>query len=514
MPAKRIAAIDLGTNSFHAIIVDVHSDGRYTSVDALKEMVTLGSNGVGKKMSRSDIKRGLDALRKIKTLCNHRNVEKIIAFATSAIREAPNGGDFVQLVIDELGFKIQPIPGYKEAELIGHAVMHGLSLDVKPALVMDIGGGSTEFVILNNEELFYMVSRKIGVSRMSSDYVKEDPIAKNEIEAITKHYKKELNMLAGQIDIHKPDVLIGSSGTMQNIASMIAHHKGLSLNITLNEFEYSSEDFHGFYKEFIKLNRKKRIQTPGLDEKRVDFILPGLVLVKFVLEKFEIKRIKTSVQAMREGIIIEYIKSNVKGLKMLDAYPGTRERSVHELLKKYNWPKKHSRHVASIAVKLFDDLYTYHKLDRNNRELLEYAALMHDIGYHISNKKHHKHSLYIILNSNLKGFTQDEIEIMGHVARYHRRSTPKNRHELFNALTEEQKSRIVHLSAILRLADGLDRSHYQNVISFDTHDKDKLRISIVTMSEPELEIWGAMRKREMVEKMVGKPIEVVSARNS
>lgn len=512
MPSKRIAAIDLGTNSFHAIIVDVHSDGRFTSVDSLKEMVTLGKNGVGKKMTKSDFSRGMDALRKIKTLCDHKSVEKIIAFATSAIREAPNGGDFVQMVIDELGFKIQPIPGYKEAELIGHAVMHGMALEDKPALVMDIGGGSTEFVILNKTELLYMVSRKIGVSRLTSDFVKNDPITKSEIDDITKLYKKELNMLAGQVDIHSPEILIGSSGTMQNIASMIAQHKGLSLNITLNEFEYSKEDFLSFYKEFMKLNRKKRIGTPGLDEKRVDFILPGLVLVKYVLEKFEITRVKTSVRAMREGIIVEYVKHNVKGLKLLDTYPNTRERSVYELLKKYDWPKKHSRHVATMALKLFDDLQKYHGLGRIDRELLHFAALMHDIGYYISNRKHHKHSLYIILNSNLKGFTQEEIEIMGHVARYHRRSIPRKRHILFISLSQGQQDRIRKLSGLLRLADGLDRSHYQNVISFHTKDNDVLRISIVTMGDPELEIWGAMRKREMVESMIGKPVEVVSTR--
>lgn len=512
MPTKRIAAIDLGTNSFHAVIVDIQSDGRYTPVDALKEMIRLGRNGVGKKMSKEDMALGLEAMRKIKTLCDHRNVERIIAYATSAIREAPNGGDFVQMVIDELGIKIHPIPGYKEAELIGLAVQHGMALGEKTSLVMDIGGGSTEFVILNQTEIRYMVSRKIGVSRMTSDFIKSDPVKKKEIADIEKHYRKELSMLSGPVESNKPEVLIGSSGTMQNIAAMIAARQNLNVSLTLNEFEYSKADFDDFYAWFMLLDRKQRLKVTGLDEKRVDFILPGLVLVKFVLDKFGFNRVKTSVQAMREGIIIEYIRHEMKALKMLDKYPEPRRRSVHELLKKYNWSRKHSQHVATLALKLFDDLQTWHLLPYRERELLEYAALMHDIGYYISSRKHHKHSLYIVLNSNLKGFTQEEIEVMAHVARYHRRSTPKKTHEHYWTLKPEQRQRIKALAGFLRVADGLDRSHYQNVISFETEVSDKVTILLTTIADPQLEIWGASRKCELLEELVGRPVEIKSMR--
>ncbi|MFW6348396.1 MAG: HD domain-containing protein [Cyclonatronaceae bacterium] len=517
MPHRRVAAIDLGTNSFHAVIADIQADGSYRTTDSLKEMIHLGRNGVGQPLSEEDRRRGLDALRKIKRLCEHQNVDSIVAYATSAIREAPNGGEFVQEVIDELDIKIQPIPGFKEAELIGHAVMHGMALEETPGLVMDIGGGSTEFVIVDRHEVLHTVSRKIGVSRMSSDFVKHDPIKKKEITALREYYKKQLSVLSGPVSTYKPDILIGSSGTMQNIAAMIAKRNNEHVDITLNEFEYSAEDFRAFYEEFIKLNKKQRLKTKGLDEKRVDFIVPGLVLLDYVLEKFDIRRIKTSEQAMREGIIIEYIKNELKALRMLEKYPDTRRRSVFELLKKYEWHKVHSTHVKLLALKIFDDTQPVHQLTPGDRELLEYASLMHDIGYHISQKKHHKHSLYIILNSNLKGFTQEEIEVMAHVARYHRRSTPKSRHSLFNSLTDEQQRKVRYLGGILRVADGLDRSHYQNVISIQSrlvenkeggHDMD---LSITTLADPELEIWGANRKKEMFEEMLGGRLHITSA---
>lgn len=517
MPHRRIAAIDLGTNSFHAVIADIQADGSYKMIDSLKELVHLGRNGVGNPLSDDERERGMGALRKIKRLCDHQNVDSIVAYATSAIREAPDGGEFVQQVIDELDIKIQPIPGFKEAELIGHAVMHGMALEQTPSLVMDIGGGSTEFVILDRHEVLHTVSRKIGVSRMSADFVKHDPIKKKEITALRNYYKKQLSVLSGPVSTHEPDVLIGSSGTMQNIATMIAKRNNEHVDITLNEFEYSAEDFREFYKEFIRMDKKQRLKTKGLDEKRVDFILPGLVLLDYVLERFDIKRIKTSEQAMREGIIIEYIKKELKALKMLEKYPDTRRRSVFELLKKYEWHEKHATHVRNLALKLFDDTQAVHQLSRRDRELLEYACLMHDIGYHISQKKHHKHSLYIILNSNLRGFGQEEIEVMGHVARYHRRSTPKSRHTLFEALTDEQKQKIRFLGGILRIADGLDRSHYQNVISIQAGLKENqkqgfdMHLALTTLADPELEIWGANRKKEMFEAMLGGTLHIRSA---
>ncbi len=509
---KRIAAIDLGTNSFHAVIVDIHPNGSFTTVDTLKEMICLGRNGVGKPLTYHDMRLGLEALRKIKMLCDRQKVEEILAYATSAIREAPNGGEFVQKVIDQLSIKILAIPGFKEAELIGYAVQHGMALTDETEMVMDIGGGSTEYVLLNRDEILHRESHKTGVSRTTAQFVRHDPVKKSEIEAMEKFYLQNLKPLLPEIKKHKPKKLIGSSGTMQNIAAMIAARKNLSTSLTINEFEYTAADFRELYESFIGTTRKKRLKTSGLDSKRVEFIVAGLVLVDVILKKTGIKRIHTSVQAMREGIILEYVQKEMGALKLLADYPKTRERTVIELVNKFRWHEKHSRQVASLALRLFDSLQSVHNIDETDRELLEYACLMHDIGYHISKKKHHKHSLYIILNSELKGFKQEEIEVMAHVARYHRRSVPHKRHTLYNELSEDQKTRIRKLSAFMRVADGLDRSHFQNIIDLKTELSDKLTIKVTSLGDPELEIWGAMRKCELMEELTGKKLEVVSVK--
>ncbi|TVQ15576.1 MAG: Ppx/GppA family phosphatase [Balneolaceae bacterium] len=506
---RRIAAIDLGTNSFHAVIVDIYPDGSFSTVDTLKEMICLGKDGVGRMLSHSEMDLGIDTLKKIKTLCVHQNVEKILAYATSAIREAENGGVFIQRAIDELQIKIMAIPGIKEAELVAYAVQHGMQLGNIPHLIMDIGGGSTEFIIADNKEIFFKDSKKLGVSRMTADYIKHDPVTKSEIGLLSTYYQKRLIDIRKGLERYPTDVLIGSSGTMQNIASMIAAMKNLSTSVTLNEFEYSAEDFMKLYNSFIKLNRKKRLTIPGLDAKRVDFIIAGMILVKQVIEVFGIVRIKTSVQAMREGIIVSYIHQEMKSLQLLADYPDTRRRSIFELLRKCRWHEMHSSHVSNLALKLFDQTAKWHKLGQQEKELLEYSALLHDIGYHISHRKHHKHSLYIILNADLKGFSQEEIEVMAHVSRYHRRSTPNNRHQFFAGLNPSQKKLVKILAGYLRVADGLDRSHYQNVTDLRVEVGSKVRLYIKTIADPELEIWGAMRKRELFEDFFGKKLEII-----
>jgi exopolyphosphatase / guanosine-5'-triphosphate,3'-diphosphate pyrophosphatase len=506
---KRIAAIDLGTNSFHAVIVDVFPDGTFAIVDALKEMVTLGRYGLGKQLPADAMERGIQALHKIKTLCDSYKVERILAYATSAIREASNGGAFIQRAIDEVRIKILAIPGTTEGELIAYAVQHAIALNGQRALIMDIGGGSTEFIICDNLKHYYIESMKLGVSRMTADHVNSDPISKSDIKKLEKFYLDSLGNLKKAVKSFQPEFLIGSSGTMQNIAAMIAAEKKLDTSVTINEFEYSADDFAWFYHKFIRLGRDGRLKVAGLDSKRVDFIVAGLVLVNVIIKTFGFKTIKTSTQAMREGIILRYIKTEIKDLQMLERYPNPRERSIHELLRKCRWHEQHSRQVTRLALKIFDDLRGFHKLTDIDRELLEYASLTHDIGYHISHQKHHKHALYLILNADLKGFSQEEIEVIAHVARYHRRSVPKAEHKLFEELNREQKNRVRALAGILRVADGLDRSHYQNVQTLGAEvTGNKVILHISTQGDPELEIWGAMRKRELFERLMKRALEI------
>ena len=512
-PNKRIAAIDLGTNSFHAVIVDIYPDGSFRTVDKLKEMVILAEKGMNNQLSEDAIERGLDALRRIKFLCDSQDVEHILACATSAIREAKNGGDFIQRTIDEVGIKARAISGKKEAEMIGLAINYSIALGNEMVLMVDIGGGSVEFIVGNCDGFQYLTSLKLGVARMAAQFVNSDPIKESEIEALQTHFKKELKEVSEVIKKHPVTTIIGSSGTMENIAAMIADSNSMSTSMTLNEFVYSAKDFQSFYSYFIKLNQKKRLKETYLEEKRVNIINPGMVLVNVLINEFNIKNIKISEAALRDGMIIDYINNEKEKSNTQLATPiaDPRERSIHELLRKCNWQKEHSNHVATMALQIFDVFKKDLKLPESDRELLKYASLLHDIGYYVSHSKHHKHALYLIKHSDLKGFNEDEINVMAHVARYHRRSTPNKRHQDYKALEKKIRKRIKKLSAILSVADGLDRSHFQNVQKLEIKQTKKdIKFLIITEGDPELEIWGAERKSKLFEKVTGKGLEIVA----
>lgn len=506
---KRVAAIDLGTNSFHAVIVDIYSDGSFYIIDKLKEMVLLAEKGVGNRLSEDAMNRAVDALKKIKTLSEHQGAEQILSYATSAIREAQNGGELIQRVIDEVGIKITAIPGRVEAELIGLAVQHGVQMPSKPSLIMDIGGGSVEFILADKDKFYHVSSKKLGVARMAAVFVDHDPISNDEIKKLKQHYNVNLADVAQAFAIHRGSILIGSSGTMENIGLMISHRQKRPPNLSINELKFSAKDFFAFYDDVIKMNFEERAKLVGLDEKRNNLLPAGLVLVHYVLKTFGIKEVKLSAQALREGIILMYLKQELDDLREIEFFDDPRRRSVMELVHKCDWHERHSRHVAALALQIFNAFASELQLTPVDRELLEYAAFMHDIGYYISHRKHHKHALYLIRNADLRGFDENEIEIMANVARYHRRSIPKARHPQYQSLDKADKERVKKLSGILRIADGLDRSHYQNVREMKIEKgKKTVAIRIVTEADPQLEIWGAMRKNLLFEQITKRKLVI------
>ncbi|MCW9708996.1 Ppx/GppA phosphatase family protein [Fodinibius salsisoli] len=516
-PKRRIAAIDMGTNSFHAVIMDIYPDGSFRRIDKLKEMVLLAKRGMNRGLSKKAMQRGIEALKKIKILCDNIEVDHIMAYATSAIREAQNGGEFIQRMIDEADVKARAIPGSMEANLIGQAIQHAVALDEQPVLMVDIGGGSVEFITGNNTELFFNESYKVGAARMAAQFIESDPPSKKDLKELRTKFKTELTKVIEAASGKNITTVIGSSGTMENIAQMIADRKSLSTSLSLNELTFSAQDFNRFYKDFITLDRDERSELNGLDKKRIDIIVPGVELLRYLIQTLDIREIRISEDALREGMILDYIQKE-KGdldLNLKSYYPDPRRRSVYELLRKCDWHEDHSTHVTNSALKLFDKLQEELALQDGDRELLEYASLMHDIGYYISHRKHHKHALYLIRYADLRGFREDEIEVMANVARYHRRSTPKKRHKRYRKLDKPLKKKVRQLSGILRVADGMDRSHYQNVKDLDIEiTDDQITLFITTKADPQLEIWGAKRKSKLFEEVTGRELQIEYEENS
>ncbi|HEX9660461.1 MAG TPA: Ppx/GppA phosphatase family protein [Rhodothermales bacterium] len=504
----RICVIDLGTNSFHALIVDANVNGSFVLLDRIKEQVQLAESGLSRhRLSEDSMTRGMEALRRIQLLAVGWGVEDYLAFATSAIREASNGGKFIDRVQATLGIQVRPISGDSEAKLIFEGVRRAVEMR-RPTLVVDIGGGSTEFMIGTSEAMQFGTSLKIGSARMTADYVSSDPLRKADRKQLRKHYRTQVATVLRVARSAGVTDLIGSSGAFENIAQVVLNRQG-ELRRTIFQYEFAAAEVRPPLKDLIASDRGQRVAMSGIDEKRVDQIVAAAVLIDLLLNELDIATVRISPNALREGMVDYFISHNYQRLEQLAPYADVRRRSVFELGIRCHWEERHCYHVASLALKIFDACQKIHRLGIVDREMLEYCGLLHDIGYHVNRRNHHKHSYYLIQNANLRGFLPDEIDIMATVVRYHAGAMPKVRHGHLADLDVGAADRALKLAAILRLAEGLDRSHFQNVGKLEVRlTKKKLKLRLVTESDPELDVWGGRRGADLFQKVLGVEVEV------
>lgn len=503
----RLAAIDVGSNSVHMIIAQVDPDGGITTLWRMKEMVGLGRGSFpSHRLSDQAMDRAIAVLDRFKQAAIQRQAEKIVAVATSAIREASNGGDFIQRAKRELGLYIKVVSAREEARLIYLAIRHALPLKNKPHLMVDVGGGSVEFIVGDDHRAVLLESRKLGAARMTAEFVKTDPISPADLQALLNHYDQQLSPLIEQIQKHKPVACIGSSGTLENIAAMCG--TGGDPQSEGSAGYIDREAIERLYEQIIKSDSRSRARFRGLDYQRRDQIVAGVVLVHELFKRLKIKRMQLCGSALREGILLDYLNRHIPEINIRRDIPDPRRRSVFDLARKCNWHKSHSEHVATLTLKLFDELKSLHGLGQMERELIEYGALLHDIGWHIGPKGHHKHSAYLILNGDLRNFTDEEVQIIANIARYHRKAVPTRKHESYASLSSRAR-RIVDVgTALLRLADGLDRSH--GGVVQDVHCRvtnGRVNCRLYARSDAALELWGARRKREWFKTVFGRAIE-------
>lgn len=507
---RRIAAIDLGTNSFHMVIVEESEEKGMVEIDRVKEMICIGRGSISTKMlDEAAMAAGITTLKHFLVLAVQQGVrpENIIAFATSAIREAKNRDVFLQKAREETGLKIKVISGLEEAQFIYYGVRHAVRLSGEPELLFDIGGGSVEFIIADRQKIYLLESRKIGVARMLERFITTDPVSGYELNLLEQFFAAELFTSAEKSKALHIKRAIASSGTAQNIARMIRAMAGRDDEVTLNHSMFTRKEFVKFYRSVIQLPASERKKMTGLDEKRVDLIVPGLVLVHVIFSIFKLKEIVISDSALREGMVIHSINKDKQGSDVERLQLNIRRQSVMELGYRCDWNKDHSEQIAALCLQLFDQLQPLHGLDIHDRELLEYAALLHNIGTFIAISAHHKHSQYIILNGELRGFSPAEISIISNVARYHRKSPPAEKHEAYFQLRPKQKRAVDVLAGILRIANGLDRGHRQNILAIEAAVTDStIVLGLKARLHPDIEIWAAERMKSWLETVLGKSI--------
>ena len=511
----RIAAIDCGTNSIHMIVVRIRPDLSFEVIDREKEMVRLGSGGLdGKALTAEAMAAALQAFSRFRRLAESHQVEEILAAATSAVREAENGGEFLAAVERQTGIKPQVISGIEEARLIHLAAVYGVDVAGASAVVVDIGGGSVEITHGAGTSLRVAKSFKLGVIRLTERFVRTDPLSGRDERRLVRHLDDELATYLRDIRNAGFDRVIGTSGTILSLGTVASAERRRASD-EIRNLRVPAKQIHRLRKDVTDRSIGERMKLPGLDPRRADLIVAGAVLLDTVLQRLDATEMTLCDFALREGLVLDYIQRNRKHIAQAGQYPDVRRRSVVELAERCSYWPEHASQVARLSLSIFDQTRSVHGLTDREREWLEFAALLHDIGPHISYPRHHKHSYYLIKNGDLRGFEPAEAEVIALVARYHRKSAPKKSHADFGALGAKTRRTVRTLAAILRLAETLDRSHAQAVAGIEMHDRgEEYLVKLRTTGDAELELWAAHRQIAPLERALGKPIRVSAGRVS
>ncbi len=506
----RLAAIDIGTNSVHMIVVRVRPDFSFEVIDREKEMVRLGAGGLdGRKLTREAQVAALQALSKFERLARSHEVDEILAVATSATREAENGGAFLTAIAEQTGIRARIITGTEEARLIHLAAVYGVDTP-KPAVVIDIGGGSVEITLGSGRDVHFARSFKLGVIRLTERFVKSDPLEKRDERKMVRFIGEQVERYIGHVVREGFDRVIGTSGTILSLGTVAtAVDQGGSVPDEVRNLRVSSKSLHRLRKMATSQTLDERLTLPGLDPRRGDLMVAGSVLLDTLLKALGATEITLCDLALREGLVLDYIQRHHREIARVDKYPDVRRRSVVELGERCSWDPEHARQVARLALAIFDQTRDLHGLGEREKEWLEYASFLHDIGHHISFEKHHRHSYYLIKNGDLRGFEPQEIEIIALIARYHRRATPKKAHDGYADLDGAHRRTVRLLAACLRMAESLDRSRHCAVGEVSLRDRgNDLRMQVTTDGDVELEIWAANRQAAILSESLGRPITI------
>jgi exopolyphosphatase / guanosine-5'-triphosphate,3'-diphosphate pyrophosphatase len=503
----RLAAIDIGTNSVHMIVVRVRPDFSFEVIDREKEMVRLGAGGLdGRKLTRAAQTAALQALSKFERIARSHQVDEILAAATSATREAENGGAFLADIERQTGIRPRIITGTEEARLIHLAAVYGVDTP-NQSVVIDIGGGSVEITLGTGREVKFARSFKMGVIRLTERYVTSDPISKRDERKLVRFIGDEVDRYLGSLVSQGFDRVIGTSGTILSLGAVATAMDRGAAPEEVRNLRVPAKSLKRLRKAVTGLDLEERLTLQALDPRRADLVVAGAVLLDTLLSKLGAKDITLCDLALREGLVLDYVHRHRKQIARVDRYPDVRRRSAVELADRCHWEADHSRQVARMSLAIFEQTRALHGLGDREQEWLEYASLLHDIGNHISYERHHRHSQYLIKNGDLRGFEPTEIEVIGLVARYHRRGTPKRNHEGYADLSPALRKTVRVLAAILRVAETLDRSRHGVVGTVTLRDRGPdLRLQVEAMGDAELEVWAGRRQLDVLEKELGKPI--------
>ncbi|HBE80386.1 MAG TPA: Ppx/GppA family phosphatase, partial [Firmicutes bacterium] len=498
-----VAFIDIGTNSIRLLMIQYNHDS-YRVITQQKETVRLGEGefSANEYLQPDAIDRAVLVCSKFGELARSYAAEAIIAVATSATRDAENQAELIHRLRQGAGIEVNVISGREEARLIYLGISSGVNLNNQNAFFIDIGGGSTEVIVGNQMEYLHLDSLKLGAIRLAALFPAGDdgPVTPARYASLQRHIRLIAVRTIQKIREYSVTLAFGSSGTIENLAEIACR--------MFNKRKLQRNDYldYGQLKQVIgylcSLPLEDRRKVPGINPDRADIIIAGAAIIEIFMHDLGLERLYVSERSLRDGLLVDYLYRNEDGKN-----PGTnslRERSVIQLGKACGFDEFHARKVAELALELYDSaaVMRLHSFEAWERELLEYAALLHDIGAFLSYSNHQMHTFYLICNADLLGFNQTEIMIIATTAFFHRKTVPRKKHPEFSDLEKPIQKIVLLLSAILRLAETLDRSHTGLITHarFLSHE-DNLILEIAAAQDCQLELWGLKNHQKAIEEL-------------
>jgi len=498
MKKTRLAAIDIGTNSIRCIIVDVDQQGKFMVHDDEKATVRLGENlNKSGNISEAACARALEAIGRMRKLIEGLKVSAVEAVATSAIRNAVNGGELVTALSRELGHEIRVISGVEEAQLVAISGLHNFAMSGNRYAMIDIGGGSVEIVIALGNHIEECYSLDLGAVLMTERFFFSDPVKSGDYRKFQQYVRSMLKECFGDEKITVQSI-IGSGGTMTSLGNMSMNIRRQAFS-SVHGYELLRSEVVHLLAMLMRKNIQERRTLVGLNPERADIIVAGCGVVDELMNYFGANVLRINERGIREGLVISCIRK----LGLLPVHPAPRSwrQSVLEFAQSCHYDEAHSKHVAKLALTIFDRLAGEGGLKKSERKVLETAALLHDIGYFITYDSHHKHSYHLIRHADLFGLTPREREMAAQVARYHRKALPKKKHQEFSQLDAKDQDTVSKLGGILRLCDGLDRRRNGLVEVVDVEKTGNLyKVKLSGTEDISVEIYGGNAKRDLFEK--------------
>ncbi|TAF01874.1 MAG: Ppx/GppA family phosphatase, partial [Nostocales cyanobacterium] len=400
----------------------------FTMIAKEKETVRLGDRNLETgELKPEVIKKAIACLGRFQELAKSLEAESIIAVATSAVRESPNGRDFIHQIETELGLNVDLISGQEEARRIYLGVLSGMEFNHQPHIIVDIGGGSTELILGDSQEPRSLTSTKVGAVRLTGEYIITDPISDKEFQYLQAYARGMLERSVDEVLSHLQEnespQLVGTSGTIETIAIIHAKEKMGFVPSPLNGYQFTLQDLRTWVTRLRRMNNVERAAISGMPEKRSEVILAGAVILQEVMSLLNVESIVLCERSLREGVIVDWMLTHGLIDNRLRYQTSIKERNILKVAQKYNVNLEHSERVAKFASSIFDQTQgKLHTWSQDESQLLWAAAILHNCGHYISHSAHHKHSYYLIRNGELLGYNETEIEIIANLARYHRKS--------------------------------------------------------------------------------------------